>query len=183
MNALSKITAFFIAILLLFIIPLLHNFERQDDLAKLNTQNAVTRFVDSVRNKGFITPKMFNEFVTELEQTKYVFDIEITHEKKIYFPIYTDPVDASTFTGEYMVDYQNYYSPQILKVLFPNNNQPLEHDSRVYKLAEGDFFKVEVKNKNKTNATILTEFLTFGNTSSNVIIHFPYGGMVHNEDY
>lgn len=183
MNALSKITAFFIAILLLFIIPLLNNFEHQDDLAELNTQNAVTRFVDSVRNKGYITPKMYNEFVTELEQTKYVFDVELTHEKKTYYPVYTDPADASTFTGEYIVDYQNYYSKQILDVLFPKSDLPLEHDSRVYKLTEGDFFTVDVKNKNKTNATILREFLTFGHTSNNVIIHFPYGGMVHNEDY
>lgn len=183
MDAISKMFAVLIAVVLLFLVPLSFNFEREDELASLTAQNAVTKFVDSVRNKGYITPTMYKQFTQELEQTKYTYDIELIHEQKTYFPIYTDPSDPSTFTEEYMTDYQNYYSAQILPILFPDNTLPEDDDRRVYKLTVGDYFKVEVKNTNRTNSTILRDFLTSGNTGNPVVIQIPYGGMVHNEDY
>ncbi|PGT83232.1 hypothetical protein [Bacillus sp. AFS040349] len=182
-DAISKTVAFLLAIVLLFLVPLSFNFEREDELASLTAQNAVTKFVDSVRNKGYISPTMYNQFTQELQKIGYTYDIEITHEKKTYFPVYTDPSDPNSFTGEYMTDYQNYYSAQILPILFPDNTLPIDDDSRLYKLTTGDFFKVEVKNTNRTNSTILRDFLTGGNTGNPVVIHIPYGGMVHNEDY
>jgi hypothetical protein len=183
MNALSKITAFLIFIGLVFFMPLLHTFENHDALAKLTAQNAVTKFVDSVRNKGFITPQMYKEFTTELESTNYVFDVKLTHEQKVYNPVYTDPADSNTFTGEYKVVYDDYYTQQIMNTLFPDNSLPLEDESREYKLKVGDYFKVEVFNKNRTNATILRDFFSFGDANQDVVIFIPYGGMVNNEDY
>jgi hypothetical protein len=183
MNIVSKVVAMLLVILLLYIAPLLHNFQQQDELSSMIVKNAVVKFVDSTRDKGFITPTMYNEFTSELAQTGYSFDVDIVHEQKVYIPIYSDPSDPSTFTGEYEVHYDNYYSPQILPVLFPENSLEDDHKDRVYKLTTGDYFKVIVKNKNRSKATILQDFLTTGNTGNPVIINIPYGGMIHNEDY
>ncbi|MDQ0271218.1 hypothetical protein [Cytobacillus purgationiresistens] len=182
-NPLSKVFSFFILIGCLFIVPLFFSFIKADDLAEINAQNVVTKFVDSVRNKGYISPSMYNDFVYDLESTGYLFDIELSHEKKTFHPVYEDPADSGTFKGDYIVDYDNYYSKQINKVLFPDNSLPIESESRVYKLMVGDYFKVTVQNMNRTKATIVHDFLTFGNTGNPTVIHIPYGGMVHNEDY
>lgn len=182
MNALSKMTAFLITIIMLFLLPLLHHYERQEDLVRLNTHNAVTKFVDAVRNKGYLTPAMYNEFTEELALSRYEFEIELIHEQKTYVPVYTDPADSSTFQNQYMVTYENFYTPQIKKILFPDNSLPLDSEDRRYQLMTGDYFKVAVKNSNRSPATVIWDFLTFGD-STGPEISIPYGGMVHNEDY
>jgi hypothetical protein len=53
--------------------------------------------------------------------------------------------------------------------------------SRRYKLAVGDTFYVVVKNTNRTNETILHDFLNNA-SRTHVKIFIPYGGMVRNED-
>lgn len=183
MDAISKAFAYLITIILLFVVPLSFNFERQDNLVKMTAQNAVTKFVDAVRNKGYITPTMYNELTDELGKSGYRYDINLTHEQKLYYPVYTDPANPNTFTGDYQVHYQNNYAQQILPILFPNNTLPKDSKSRIYKLNVGDYFKVEIKNTNRTNATVLRDFLTNGNTGNPTVVFIPYGGMVHNEDY
>jgi hypothetical protein len=54
--------------------------------------------------------------------------------------------------------------------------------NRRYTMSTGDFFKVTVVNTNRTNATLIRDFLNNGNTATEKIV-IPYGGMVENEDY
>ncbi|MCM3390208.1 hypothetical protein LG296_21210 (plasmid) [Ureibacillus chungkukjangi] len=183
-NPISAVFAFIFSALIMLYVPAYQTFEKQEDLAYLNTQNAVTNFVDNVRMKGFITPKMYEDFQAQLHGVGDVlYDVELVHKHKIYTPVYTNPEDITTFTDEYRVDYEEFYWPQIEPYLFSDASST-DYDKRIYKLEEGDFFEVYVKNKTKFKSTMLFNFLT-GSVGDDeaVVISVPYGGMVLNEDY
>ena len=57
---------------------------RQDDLSRLVVYQSVTKFVDSVRTKGYITPIMYNDFLQELATTGNIYNVEMEHHHKKY---------------------------------------------------------------------------------------------------
>lgn len=180
-NIFSKLVALFILVgMILFTVY--QSFEKQDELASQNASQVITKFVDNVRTKGYISPQMIEEFERDIEIGSYMFKIEYEHERKVYTPIYTDPTNPATFTGEYTVDFDNYYGKQIMEHLF-SETDPVEKDDRKYLLSAGDFFTVHAENINRTNATMLLDFLTNGNSGDGVIITPRKGGMILNEDF
>lgn len=181
-SQLSKLLASIIGIILLFIYPLYQSMERQDDLAQIVAHKTVTRFVDAVRTKGYVTPTMYKEFNEELASTGNLFEVEMVHEHKLYIPVYRDPANPNTFEGKYVTDFSNFYTDDIMKVLFPNTTESLQSQNRRYLLEVGDFFTVTIKNKNRTPATHMKDMFLASNTGDNTKIFVPYGGMVINED-
>lgn len=91
----SKIIVSFLAIILLYIYPLYQGMERQDDRSQMVVQRSVTRFVDAVRTKGYVTPTMYRQFNEEIAATGNVFDIEMVHEHKLYIPVYRDAANQA----------------------------------------------------------------------------------------
>jgi hypothetical protein len=182
MNTLSKAFALILTILLLYFFPISEAYERQDDISYMVALRTVTEFTDSVRNKGYITPTMYNDFFNQLQTTGNTFDVKMEHYHKKYTPVYTDPTDPLTFQKKITVDYDGFYTPQIMKRLFPDDGKAIDDVNRRYTMSTGDFFKVTVVNTNRTNATLIRDFLNNGNTATEKIV-IPYGGMVENEDY
>lgn len=181
-NAISKVfSAILLSLLIIFIVY--QNFKMQDDLVYQNTYTATTNFAESVRNKGFITPEMLEEFNNEIQIGKYDFDVELVHKKKIYAPQYTNVNDPNSFNGKYTVNYENYYKKQIEEYLY-GNSQVTPISERVYKLQQDDFFEIQVSNKKATSADLIFNFLTSNNNSDiDSHIFVTAGGMVLNEDY
>ncbi|KEO82778.1 hypothetical protein [Tumebacillus flagellatus] len=186
MDSISKVFALILAILLLYFYPMSEGYERQDDISYMVALKAVTEFTDSVRNKGYITPQMYNDFFDELQKTGNTFDVQMERQQKRYDPVYSDTTPTkptASFLGSYQVNYEEFYTQQIMDELFPDDQtKGLDDPSRVYKLNAGDFFKVTVVNTNKTAATLLRDFLNNGSSETERIV-IPYGGMVLNEDY
>lgn len=181
-NPLSKIVVFLVMIVAIIFVPVYQSYEKQDSLAYHQAFQSVTTFVDNVRHKGYITPQMYNDFQQSIEVGNYLFDIELIHQEKVYSPIYTDPANANTFTGEYDVIYDEYYNPQIMKVLYPDNNKRMDDPTRIYKMHQGDTFKVQISNKATTKSALVRSFLTLGKVDEESFLEIPYGGMVLNED-
>jgi hypothetical protein len=175
--------ALVVACLLLFVFPLLNSYEQEDQISYNIAYKSTTTFVDAVRNKGYITPKMYNDFTESLSMTNNIFDIQLEHESKRYNPLYTDPANMATFNNGFEIYYDSTYTDQILAKLYPNNNLPITDISRRYYLQIGDQFNVTVKNKNVTKAMLIRNFLTGSSSSNPTRIFIPYGGMVQNEDY
>ncbi|MCM3130599.1 MULTISPECIES: hypothetical protein [unclassified Paenibacillus] len=180
-NYFEKVFGLILALALMFIWPISNSLNKQDDISEIVVLNSVTQFVDSVRDKGFITPTMYNQFSDQLTLTGNTYDIQMEHLHKRYDPIYSD---AGEFLGGYNVNYEGFYNAQINEKLFPRTSTDgIDHPNRVYKLAAGDFFNVTVKNTNRTAATLINDILTNTINSPNSKIVIPYGGMVLNEDY
>lgn len=182
-NSVSKWFAAFLSVLLLYMVPAGESARRQDDLSRIVVYQSVTKFVDSVRMKGYITPQMYQDFMRELDVTGNLYEVEMEHQHKKYEPDYSDPADNGTFQDSYSVVYDAYFEREILNHLFPESSPPEDYQGRVYKLTAGDFLKVRVKSLNKTPSLLLFDALTGSNSGEKSAIVFPYGGMVLNEDY
>ncbi|MGF9697004.1 hypothetical protein [Paenibacillus sp. MABNR03] len=181
-NAVSKLLAVMLAVLLLYVYPASETADRQDDMTRMTVYQTVTRFVDSVRTKGYISPGMYAEFEEQLARTGNVYEITMEHLHKKYVPHYTDPMDQSTFTGTYETVQDGYYSAQILETLFPDTDTfPGDDLLRRYTLTLGDFFTITLKNTNRTPAMLFREWL-YGTDPASAVFT-TYGGMVLNEDY
>jgi len=182
-NAISKIVAAILAVMLLYVYPVADSYEKQDKISYVITNKLIVNFVDSVRNKGHITPTMYNDLEQALQLTGNTFELQMEHQHKRYTPVYTDPANPGTFQSSFEVNYDGFYHEQIMQILFPDNYKAIDDPSRVYRLTVGDYFKVTVRNTNRTNATLLRDMLNQSNTGDNTTIYIPYGGMVLNEDY
>lgn len=178
-NALSKITAALLAVLLLFLFPALQTAQRQEDIRYLAAYRTLVQFTDAVRNKGLVTPAMYEDFVRDMEQNGGGYEVELEHRHKIYHPEYGDPADPGTFLNDFSVVYDAFYTADILKVLFPSGTG---QEGEPYKLQEGDFFAVTALDHARSPLDIFSEFLYngAGHEKSSLL---TYGGMVLNEDY
>ncbi|PAD79359.1 MULTISPECIES: hypothetical protein [Paenibacillus] len=182
-NSVSKLFAAFLALLLMYVVPSAELARRQDDLSRMVVYQSTTKFVDSVRTKGYITPTMYNDFLRELEATGNVYDIEMEHQHKKYHPVYDDPANPGSFRNSYMVVYDHYYHADLIRYLFPESTAPLDDSSRVYHLTAGDMFQIQVRSINRTPGKIFMDALTGSYSGDKAAIVFPYGGLVLNEDY
>lgn len=98
-DSFSKIVALFLAFMLLFIYPIKNELERLDETSRIYVLTETSKFVDSVRNLGYITPLMYEEFVNRLASTNNLYEIRMEHRRKRYDPVYADP-----FSGVPMID-------------------------------------------------------------------------------
>ncbi|MBB3127905.1 hypothetical protein FHS19_002559 [Paenibacillus rhizosphaerae] len=182
-NAISKFAAVLLTVVVMYIYPAAEASQRQDDLSRIVVYNAVTQFVDAVRNKGYISPVMYRQFLKEMQATGNEFDVQMEHLHKKYHPEYTDAANPGTFQNTFSTVYEGSYTSDIMDRIFPENALPNDDVSRIYKLTAGDFFKVTVKNVNRTPGTVMLDFITGALTGETAVIAFLYGGMVINEDY
>lgn len=173
--------AIILACLLLYFYPMQMAYQQQDQIAYNIAYQATTNFVDAVRNKGYITPTMYNDFMRELGSSN-VYDVQMEHKAKRYNPMYADPTDMATFTGQTDVYYDARYTETILKTLFPEGSTSDIADQRKYHMKAGDFFAVIVRNTNTTKAMLMQDFLSNGYTSDVTRVYIPYGGLILNED-
>lgn len=159
-----------------------NQYKMQDDIAKQNAFQVVSNFVNNVRTKGYISPTMIEDFERDLQLGSYLFKTEFKHQKKVYTPVYTDPTNPASFTGEYVVDMDEYYKTQIMDYLFEEPNS-IPKAERKYLMTEGDFFYVEVQNMTRSNAMMLFDAFTNNTEGDGVFIFIPNGGMILNEDF
>lgn len=201
-DSLGKIVALILAVLLLFIYPTKNEFERLDETSRIFVLTETAKFVDSVRNLGYVTPSMYQEYVGRLGATNNSYEVRMEHRKKKFDPIYEDPsagvpatpddddtddadIDDDIYEEEvypvsYAIGFRTYYNNTIMNTMFPET--PITDDlNRNYEMGKGDYFAVTVYNKNKTMATRIQEMLY--NTSLNTEkIYVRYGGMVKDEN-
>ena len=182
-KAILLIASAIVAVMLLFLYPTYQAYEQHDRIAFQVAHKAVTEFVDAVRSKGYITPSMYEDFMEALDTSGNLYDVQMQHDRKRYNPIYTDPADSGSFTGQFEVYYDSVFTEDIMKVLFPDNSLPKDDPSRIYRLKVMDYFSVTVKNTNTTKATLVREMLNGFVSGDTTRIFITYGGMVLNEDY
>lgn len=179
-NALSKIAAIFIVVILLFIYPIKNELERQDETSRIFVLNKTIGFVDSVRNLGYISPDMYENYLGELALTGNLYKVEMEHAKLEYLPVleYNPSTGLyETVLGEFQKSYINTYTAEIEECLFPDPDPVL---GKHYVMRKGDYFTVSVVNQNKTMATKIQE-IVYGRVISPEKIFVTYGGMIKDE--
>lgn len=162
-DSLIVIFSIILAVILMFLFPIMDTWERQDDISYMSVYSSVVEFVDSARNLGYITTNMYDKFVQQVNATGNRYDITIEHRKRIY------EIDS----------YKNIYTTTIENELYKNNakNDPAVNNK--YEMTAGDYLYVSVKNTNKTQSTLLKDVL-YASPQETFKIGVPYGGMVRN---
>ena len=145
-DSLMMIIGIFIAVVIMFIFPLMQFAQRTDELAQTTVHVAVSEFVDNVTTKGEITQLDYDKLVAKLASTGNTFDIQIEAQ------LIDDNSRRKTTTetnGELFGEYK-YYSVYTTAIIDTINGE-----AGTYKLKKDDYVTVTVKNTNKTLATQL----------------------------
>lgn len=168
-DSLIVIFSMILAVILMFVFPIMDTWERQDDISYMSVYATVVEFVDSVRNLGRITPDMYEQFIQGLNATGNRFEITLEHRKRLY---------GEDSSGQPISAYKNVYTSTIEGIL-NDTSTPGNITDNYYNLAAGDYFYVSVKNTNKTQSTLIKEVL-YASMQETFKIGVPYGGMVRN---
>lgn len=161
-DSLSLVFSMMVAVLIMFLFPMMDSWERQDDLSYMAAYTATVDFVDGVRNTGVLTRSMLNSFTGRLAATGNSYDIVMEHRE---YKVVPSP------TGGSEVVYLNHYTTEIDQAIVPVSS------SGEYYFNKGDYFYVSVKNTNKTQATVMKEAI-YGLPIDSFKIGVPYGGQI-----
>ena len=153
-DSLIVVFSMILAVILMFVFPIMDTWERQDDISYMAVYSDVVEFVDTVRNTGRITENMYEQFLKNINATGNRYEVTLEHRKRLY------NINA----------YKNVYTSTIEDALEKGDYDQLK---------AGDYFYVSIKNTNKTQSTLIKEVL-YASTQETFKIGVPYGGMVRN---
>jgi hypothetical protein len=124
-----------------------------------------SNFSDTVRTKGYISRKDYDDFTKLLSITNRAYDVKISHREVKYYPL---EVSDSRYTPEkpYIVLYFKHDEREIFNTLYKLDQN--------YNMLKGDDVKIEVKPIGNVKKGIEV----FG---MRTIIYANYGGMVNNQ--
>ena len=163
MNSFGKIIEILILVILLFIVPMKNSIEKKDDIIQTTVTTYTAYFTDAVRNKGYIDRDMYEEFIKWLESSGYLYQINMTHYKKIYY---------MNESGQgFDMDYEYVSSEFIIEELY-------KEDER-YDFSKGDFIVVNISSKNRTTSQKISKKLLGVDVDGGVYVN--YGGVIRDE--
>ena len=148
-DTLMTIIGIFLAVVLMFIFPLMEMAGKNDEIAQTVTQVAVSDFVNTVAAQGKITQFDYNELIQKLYATGNAYDIQIEAQILDDNPRRATTTATSDLQGEY-----KYYSVYTNTILDAVNGE-----KGIYQLKKDDYIIVSVKNANITMGTQLKNFL------------------------
>lgn len=169
LNSFNKIIGIFVAVVLMFIFPLMYNAQKQDMISQVYVSNETTEFINNIKNKGYITKNMYHSYVSKINGTGNLYNIEIIHSHKKIEPLYEE--DTGEFINDYTIYYYNTYQDEIYEVI---------DQEETYHFSQGDFISIKVNNKNKTLATTLMQVVYKSIIPTEQII-VTYGGLIRDE--
>ena len=138
-DSLMTVVAVFIAVILMFLFPMLSVSERTDDISQLAVDTAVTSFVDNAASIGMITLEDYDKLIQELNATGNTYNVELEVKK-----LDENVGKKTAWTSDEVIGENVYYSVYTAQI-----NGQVEK-GQAYVLKEGDILSCEVKNTNET---------------------------------
>ena len=171
-DTLMTVVAIFLAVILMFLFPMLSVSERTDDISQLAVETAVTDFVDSSRSIGKITLANYDELVSALNATGNSYDVEM--EVKVL----DENVGKKTAWTQGQVIgenvYYSVYTSQVLDVLLGNPTTPPAD----YLMKEGDIISCSAKNDNTTLSQTFRSIFYSSSSSDTYQVGAQHSGIV-----
>ncbi|WP_026659211.1 hypothetical protein [Butyrivibrio sp. AC2005] len=170
-DVLGRVFAAFFGCIIMFIVPIMLIAQKQDTIRQSYIDNAVVEFVDKSKVAGKITPEAYEKLCYDVDTAHLLCEINITHSSAYTVP--TEVIDPDTGYHEIATYRVDYTKEEILNVLYPASG-----DNRDYRMKNGDYLSVEVKNISPTLGTRLSRL--FQTKSSDITLFTSYGGYVGN---
>lgn len=160
MRSFSYLFEILVIAVLLFLVPIYLYSYQQELLLQGYAQYQVTYFTDSVRNTGYISANMFEQFKKKLAVTNHVYDIELS----VYSQYRNSGSGESYYIGT--------YTDSILDKIY--------QEGEWFKLKQGEFLSVCIKRKDRAfSERMLNAFGLYNHKMAQIPIR--YGGMVRDE--
>ncbi len=107
-DILQRVFGVLLTALVFFILPIYIAYEKIDDVSYALALKITTNFVEDVTNKGYLSRTMYNKFINDLNVTNNVYDIQLEHVAKKYYPVLAVYADDAyqNLIGTY--DYNQY---------------------------------------------------------------------------
>lgn len=169
MESFNNMLGIMIAIILMFLFPLLYFAQKQDAITQIYVSNETSNFVNNIKNKGYLTSDMYQRYIDNLANTNNIYKVEIKHSHKMVNPEYDE--DSGEFLDEYYTVYIDYYEDEIIESL---------SDGNIYYFSQGDYISLKVSNRMPTLASKIMQALYKSNISNEQIL-VTYGGMIRDE--
>lgn len=151
MEYVGRIIATIFGCLCLFVMPIMNNWIKMDDLIQTNAQDAVEEFVNKCDCTGKITSESYETLVSALDASGITYDIEIEHEKEIIEPATYDDgsINRNSAPISYLVTTD---TSDILSTIYPEISAGTnEHaEDGIYKMSSGDYLTVTVVSNEAT---------------------------------
>lgn len=158
-DTLMVVIGIFVAVILMFIFPLMSLSERTDDISQTVVQTAASEFVDKVSVAGKIKPSDYEAFAQTIGATGNTYEIGMEVQHLDENPGKKSVVTSGDLVGE-NVRYSTFTS-EILEEMYKTGGTTND-----YMLKKGDNIIVTVKNTNRTMAQMLrTTFYKVTRTS------------------
>lgn len=149
-DTLMSIIGIFLAVILMFIFPLMEMASKNDEISQTVVQTAVADFVNKIANQGKITDFDYNALIQKIGATGNSYDVQIEAQIIDDNPRRATSTENSKLLGEY-----KYYSVYTNAIIDEIENSE-EHE---YPLKKDDYVIVTVKNTNITLGTQLKNTL------------------------
>lgn len=134
-NTFGKIIAIFILVTMLFIIPIKYGIEKSEALEEMYVSTKTIELVDSVRNTGFITKNMYDQYLQSICRMNRIYEVHMEHV--VYEAPPTDWLIGGTPpAGIFLKTY--YYNEEIESKIY---------GGEVYQFKIEDYFKIQVYDK------------------------------------
>lgn len=146
-DTLIIIISIFLAVVLMFIVPLMSITERNDDIAQTVVQTATSDFVDEISISGSIKESSYDTYIQKLAATGNTYDIEIEVQH-----LDENPGKKATSTSGDLIGENVRYSTYTTEILDKMT------ETKTYSLKKGDNVVVTAKNTNRTIAQVLRNF-------------------------
>ncbi len=138
-DSLWIITSIVIIIILLIVFPVMHALEKQDEMIQIELMNQVDQFLHDIKSNGQLTRASYEQFNARLARLGNHFSVKIEHHQRLYTPIYDDPLDETTFSGDIATVYDLVSNEMIIEQLYDAGNA-----EKTYYFKRGDFVTISV---------------------------------------
>lgn len=172
MDSFGKIVSILLCALLFFVLPVLYLSQKQDAINQNYVMTETVKFVDSIKNAGYLTDSMYTTYLKKIDETNNIYTVQIEHSHKIVTPLYDE--NTLEFQNDSSTNYYKTYEADILKELYEGSGQ--------YTFSQGDYISVKVCNRNKTFATKLQQII-FKHEIPSIQVYVTYGGIIRDEDF
>lgn len=169
----EKFVAVIMLAVMLFIVPVTNMAKQQDRIIQADVSNTVSEFVDDVCKVGYVSQDMYNDFLSKLDSTSYLYDIELVNTHSTVYPVFD--MD-NTVIGTKSSD-ECYYKKEILDKVFNDASS-----GGKYTMHKDDTFSVTVNSKQKTLGTKVLELVSSKEISGGKI-YYSYGNVIRNEKW
>ena len=79
MKQFEYIADLIIAVVLMFIVPLTYFSQKSDEIVKTQAEVQTMAFMNEVKEKGYVSKDMYEEYQNKLSSTGYLYNIDLEH--------------------------------------------------------------------------------------------------------